>query len=99
MVHVTEDNIALIDVDLLVSECIKADRNEKAFAYILSPFMADFRIPWPWMKFTSNVIDIADIYFYSDLISLLRRSTAEVKVVTHSPNELANTGLRKTFVN
>lgn len=32
MVHVTEENISLIDVDLLVSECIRANRGDKAFA-------------------------------------------------------------------
>ncbi len=98
MVHVTQENIALIDVDLLVSECIKANRNQEAFAYILSPFMADFKIPWPLVKFASNLIDITDVEFYSDVISVLRQSSAGVKVVTHSPNDLSKTELRSTFV-
>lgn len=99
MVHVTQDNVVLIDVDLLIHECLRASENKDAFAYVISPFLSDFEISSSWSMFTSNVIDVSDIDSYVDLIGLLRHHGAPVRIVTRSPRDLAeNTTLNPSFI-
>ena len=56
MIHVTEKNVSLLDVDLLISECIKANRGEASFVYVISPFMTNYKIPTNLIGFASNII-------------------------------------------
>src|SRR2546427_7258634 len=98
MVHVTEKNVAAIDVDLLIHECIRAAEGKDAFAYLISPFLADFDLSRNWLSFASNVIDVSDIDSYVDLVALLRHHGVTVKVVTRSPKDLEDTTLSKSFI-
>ncbi|RLA84086.1 MAG: hypothetical protein DRG31_05400 [Deltaproteobacteria bacterium] len=96
--HVTERNISLIDVDLLISECILASRGKPAFAYFISPFISDFKVPAPLAKFASNIINISDIENFSDLIILLAQYGGKVYMVTRSPLNLVNTTISRSFI-
>jgi len=98
VVHVTQENVAIIDVDLLIDECLRANEGKKSFAYIISPFIGDFPLRTTWLSFVSNVIDVSDIDTYVDLIGLLRHHGVEVKVVTRSPKDLGATTISKRFV-
>jgi hypothetical protein len=98
LAHVTEKNVALIDVDLLVSECIKANRGNNAFAYFISPFISDFKIPSALMKFASNIINVSDVEFISDLICLLVHYGGRVYVVSRSPTDLEKTTISSSFI-
>lgn len=98
MVHVTEKNVALIDVDLLIHECIGSAEGKNSFAYIVSPFLADFALSPTWLSFVSNVIDVSDIDRYVDLIALLRQHGVDVRVVTRSPNDLEGMTLSRNFI-
>jgi len=98
MVHVTEENVAIIDVDLLIHECLRASEGKKAFAYIISPFIADFPLSSTWLSFVSNVIDVSDIDSYVDLIGLLRHHGVNIKIATRSPNDLATTTISRSFI-
>ena len=98
MVHVTEKNVALIDVDLLIHECIRSTEGKSSFAYIISPFIADFALSPNWLSFISNVIDVSDIDRYVDLIALLRQHGVVVKVVTRSPRDLEEMTLSRNFI-
>ena len=98
MVHVTEKNVAAIDTDLLIHECIRAAEGKTAFAYVISPFLADFELIRNWLSFASNVIDVSDIDSYVDLVALLRHHGVAVKVVSRSPKDLEETTLSKQFV-
>lgn len=99
MVHVTEKNVAIIDVDLLIHECLKANEGKEAFAYVISPFFSDFEISSSLSKFASNVLNISDIDTYVDLIGLLRHYGAPVWIVTRSPKDLSlRTSLSMRFV-
>lgn len=98
MVHVTEKNISLIDVDLLITECIRANRGENAFAYIISPFISDFKIPTTLIQFASNVINVSDIEHISDLIGLLVYYGAKVFIVSRSPLDLEKTTISRHFI-
>jgi len=99
MVHVTEANLVIIDSDLMIRECINASEGRESFAYILSPFMSDFKIPRIVTHFVSNIISISDIEFYSDLIRLLRNYGGSVNVITRSPSDLSEMGLSTNFIN
>ncbi len=98
MVHVTEKNVALIDVDLLIHECIRSSEGKSAFAYVISPFLADFALSHNWLSFVSNVIDVSDIDRYVDLIALLRQHSVDVKVATRSPKDLEEMTLSRNFI-
>ena len=98
MVHVTEENVSLIDVDLLVSECIRANRGDPAFAYVVSPFISDFKIPATLMRFASNVINVSDVEHISDLIGLLVYYGGKVYVVARSPSDLGQTTIARSFI-
>lgn len=99
MVHVTEKNVAIIDVDLLIHECLRANEGKKAFAHVISPFISDFEISPAWLRFVSNIINVSDIDTYVDLIGLLRHHAAPVWVVTRSPRDLAErTSLSRRFI-
>ena len=98
MVHVTEENISLIDVDLLVSECIRANRGDRAFAYLVSPFISDFKIPVTLIRFASNVINVSDVEHISDLIGLLVYYGGKVYVVTRAPSDLERTTIARSFI-
>jgi phosphatidylserine/phosphatidylglycerophosphate/cardiolipin synthase-like enzyme len=98
MVHVTQENVEIIDVDLLIHECLRASEGKKAFAYVISPFIADFPLEPTWLSFVSNVIDISDIDSYVDLIGLLRHHGVDIKVVTRSPKDLGSTTISKGFI-
>jgi len=98
MVHVTEDNVALIDVDLLIHECIKASEGRDAFAYIVSPYIADFPLEPTWSAFVSNIIDVSDTDSYVDLVALLKHHHVDVKVVTKSPRNLEASGMKRWFI-
>jgi len=98
LVHVTEENISLVDVDLLVSECIRANRRDSAFAYLVSPFISDFRIPATLIKFASNVINVSDVERISDLIGLLVHYEGKVYVVARSPLDLEQTTIARSFI-
>ena len=98
MVHVTQENVAVIDVDLLIHECLRASEHKEAFAYIISPFIADFPVSAVWSSFVSNVIDVSDIDSYVDLIGLLRHHGVKVKIVTRSPRDLGGTTISRAFI-
>lgn len=98
MVHVTEKNVSLIDVDLLVSECIRANRGEDAFAYFVSPFVSDYRIPSSLIRFASNLINVSDVEHISDLIGLLVHYGGKVYVVARSPMDLKGTTISPSFI-
>jgi len=97
-VHVTQKNVAMIDVDLLVSECIRANRGEPAFAYFISPFIADFRIPSALIRFASNIINVSDVERISDLIGLLTHYGGKVCVLSRSPSDLVDTAISSSFI-
>lgn len=96
--HVTEENISLIDVDLLVSECIRANRGDPAFAFLVSPFLSDFKIPASLIRFASNVINVSDVERMSDLIGLLIHYGGEVYIVARSPSDLKETTIARSFI-
>ena len=96
--HVTQKNVSMIDVDLLVSECIRANRGEPAFAYFISPFIADFRIPSALVRFASNIINISDVERISDLIGLLTHYGGKVYVLSRSPSDLLDTTISRSFI-
>jgi hypothetical protein len=98
MVHVTQDNVAVVDVDLLIHECLQASEGKNSFAYIVSPFIADFEISPTWSMFVSNLIEVSDIDSYVDIIGLLRHYGGRVFVVTRSPKDLAETSISANFV-
>jgi phosphatidylserine/phosphatidylglycerophosphate/cardiolipin synthase-like enzyme len=98
MVHVTEENVEIIDVELLIQECLRASEGKEAFAYVISPFIADFVLSPSWLSFVSNVIEISDIDSYVDLIGLLRHHGVDVKVVTRSPSDLRSTTISRRFI-
>jgi hypothetical protein len=98
LVHVTQENISLIDVDLIISECIQANRGKLAFAYFISPFIADFKIPTALIRFASNVINVSDVENFSDLIGLLIHYGGKVYVVARSPLDLKNTTISPSFI-
>jgi hypothetical protein len=98
MSHLTEESISLLDVDLLVTECVRANREEEAFAYLISPFISDFRIPSKLAKFVSNVINVSDAECVSDLIGLLASYGGKVFIITRSPQDLMKTTIAKSFV-
>jgi phosphatidylserine/phosphatidylglycerophosphate/cardiolipin synthase-like enzyme len=98
MVHVTQENVAIIDVDLLIHECLRANEGNTAFAYVISPFISDFRLASTWSSFVSNVIDVSDIDSYVDLIGLLRNHGVQIRIVTRSPKDLELTTISKKFV-
>ncbi|MDH5770625.1 MAG: hypothetical protein OEZ25_04985 [Candidatus Bathyarchaeota archaeon] len=98
MVHVTEENISLIDVDLLVSECIRGNRGDHAFAYLVSPFISDFKIPATLIRFASNVINVSDVEHISDLIGLLVYYGGKVYVVARAPSNLEQTTIARSFI-
>ncbi len=98
MVHITQENVSIVDVDLIISECLRANKGQGAFAYLISPFISDFRVPRQLTKFASNLVNVTDVESFSDLVSLLRRYGAEVKVVTRSPSDLMRTTLSNSFV-
>ena len=99
MVHVTEKNVVIIDVDLLIHECLKANEGKDAFVYIVSPFISDFEISSMLAKFTSNILNVSDIDTYIDLIGLMRHYGAKVWVVTRSPKNLSSrTSLSKRYI-
>lgn len=98
MVHVTQENVSLIDVDLLVSECIKANRGETAFVFLISPFISDFKIPSSLVRFASNLINVSDVEYMSDLIGLLVHYGGQVYVVTRSPLDLKETTISSSFI-
>jgi len=88
----------MIDVDLLVSECIRANRGESAFAYFISPFIADFRIPSALIRFASNIINISDVERISDLIGLLTHYGGKVYILSRSPTDLLDTTISRSFI-
>lgn len=88
----------MIDVDLLISECIQANRGKTAFAYFISPFIADFKIPTALTRFASNLINVSDVENFSDLIGLLVHYGGKVYVVTRSPLDLKSTTLAPSFI-
>lgn len=96
--HVTQKNVSMIDVDLLVSECIRANRGESAFAYFISPFIADFRIPSALIRFASNIINISDVERISDLIGLLTHYGGKVYILSRSPTDLLDTTISRSFI-
>lgn len=96
--HVTEENIIIIDVNLLVSECIRANRGDKAFAYVISPFISDFKIPAKLIKFASNVINVNDVETLSDLIGLLLQNGGDVYIVTRPPSSLRKSTISDAFI-
>jgi phosphatidylserine/phosphatidylglycerophosphate/cardiolipin synthase-like enzyme len=98
MSHLSGEGISLIEIDLLISECIKANRGQQAFAYLISPFLSDFKIPSKLTHFASNVINASDIEQISDLIGLLVHYGGRVEIVTRSPVDLLNTTINKSFV-
>lgn len=99
MVHVTVENVAIIDVDLLIHECLRANEGKKSFAYIISPFISDFEISPAWSMFASNIINVSDIDSYVDLIGLLRHFGVPVKIITRSPKDLlTKTNLSRKFI-
>lgn len=99
MVHVTEKNVAIIDVDLLIHECLKASEQKEAFAYIVSPFISDFEISSTLSKFVSNILNISDVDTYADLVGLLRHYGALVWIITRSPKNLSlRTSLSDRFI-
>ncbi|GEM_PF-3396075 len=98
MVHVTEENVEIIDVDLLIQECLRASEGKEAFAYIISPFISDFILSPSWLSFVSNIIEVADIDSYVDLVGLLRHHGVDVRVVTRSPADLRTTTISRKFI-
>jgi hypothetical protein len=98
LIHVTEENISLIDVDLLISECIRANRGDPAFAYLISPFISDFKIPAKLIRFASNMINVSDIEYFSDLVGLLVHYGGKTHVVTRSPADLEKTTIARLFI-
>jgi phosphatidylserine/phosphatidylglycerophosphate/cardiolipin synthase-like enzyme len=98
MVHVTQENVAIVDVDLLVQECLRASEGKESFAYIISPFIADFEVAPTWSMFVSNVIEVSDIDSYVDLIGLLRHYGVPVNIATRSPRDLLDTSISPNFV-
>jgi hypothetical protein len=88
----------LIDVDLLVSECIRANRGEEAFAYFISPFVSDYRIPSSLVRFASNLINVSDVEHISDLIGLLVHHGGKVYIVARSPHDLQETTISSSFI-
>ena len=98
MVHVTEENVEIIDVDLLIQECLRASEAKEAFAYIVSPFISDFTLSPSWLSFVSNVIEVSDIDSYVDLIGLLRHHGVDVRVVSRSPADLRSTTISRKFI-
>jgi phosphatidylserine/phosphatidylglycerophosphate/cardiolipin synthase-like enzyme len=98
MVHVTEENVAVIDVDLLIHECIRASEGKESFAYVISPFLSDYEISPSWSMFASNVINISDVDSFLDLLGLLKHSGVDINVVTRSPRDLAKTTIDRRFI-
>jgi hypothetical protein len=98
LVHVTQENVEGIDVDLLIHECLRANQGKDSFAYIVSPFIADFPLVSSWLSFVSNVIEVSDIDSYVDLIGLVRHYGVFVKVVTRSPRDLERTTISRNFI-
>jgi phosphatidylserine/phosphatidylglycerophosphate/cardiolipin synthase-like enzyme len=98
MVHVTQENVAIVDIDLLIHEVLRASEKRDAFAYVISPFVADFPLAASWLSFVSNIIDVSDIDSYVDLIGLLRHHGVEVRLVTRSPKDLAATTISRKFI-
>jgi hypothetical protein len=90
--------VQIIDVDLLIHECLRASEGKDSFAYLISPFIADFGISTNWSAFVSNVINVSDIDSYIDLIGLLKHYSVEVKVITRSPMDLRDTSISPSFV-
>ncbi len=88
----------IIDVDLLIHECLRASEGKDSFAFIISPFIADFGISSNWSAFVSNVINVSDIDSYVDLIGLLRHYSVDVKVITRSPKDLRDTTISPSFL-
>lgn len=98
MVHVTEENVAIIDSDLLIRECINASGGDDSFAFVISPFISDYKIPSSAISFTSNAISISDVDFFTDLIRLLTQEGGDVSIVCRSPRNLSETGMGPSFV-
>lgn len=98
MVHVTEENITIIDNDLLMNECLRASEGKSAFAYLVSPFISDYKVPSKVSRFASNIIGISDIENYTDLIRFLCDLGGYVKVLSRSPKNLLQIGASPSFV-
>lgn len=98
MVHVTQENVGIIDVDLLIHEYIGKDQGKDAFVYIVSPFISDYHINHSRATFTSNVVDVSDVETYVDLVLLLRTKGIPVNIITRLPKDLLRTKLSRTFV-
>lgn len=88
----------IIDVDLLIHECLRASEGKDSFAFIISPFIADFGISSNWSAFVSNIINVSDIDSYVDLIGLLKHYSVDVKVITKSPKDLRDTTISPSFL-
>lgn len=97
MVHITEENVIIVDCELLIKECIKANDGKLAFVYLISPFMTNFRIPKTLTTFYSNFLNISDIVFFSDLVRMLANYGCTIYILTKPLTNQDNTNLNKWY--
>ena len=98
MVHVTEANVSVIDVDLLIHEYLMKDQGRQAFVYVVSPFISNFEISESLSTFSSNLINISDVDTYVDLLLLLRNYGVPINVLSRSPKDLVRIHLSRDFI-
>lgn len=98
MVHVTQENVTTIDVDLLIHEYLRHDEGKKTFVYIVSPFISDHPIAQSWSAFASNLVNVSDVDTYVDLVLLLSKVGVPVQVISRSPRDLLKMKLSREFI-
>ena len=98
MIHVTEANISVIDVDLLIHEYLRKDQGKEAFVYVVSPFISNYEISESLSTFSSNLINASDVDTYVDLLLLLRNYGIPINILSRSPRDLVRIHLSKDFI-
>ena len=81
MRSVTEKNLSLIDIDILIQEILRANRQEINFIYLISPWLSDYPLTNSLIEYTSNIIDIGDLNYFSDLLCFYKQNGGNLRII------------------
>jgi len=96
---VTEKNLSLIDIDILIQECLKANRKELNFVYLISPWLSDYPLTDSLIDYTSNIFDISDLDNFSDLLCYYKQNGGNLKIICRPINDDLFNGKKSFMIN
>ena len=74
-------------MDILIQECLKANRKESNYVYLVSPWLTDYPLTDSLIDYTSNVFDISDLDNFSDLLCYYKQNGGDLKIICRPLNE------------